>query len=150
MTTEVQTGHGSIFELDDGSGTLTAIGEVFSIPVPNGTTELIDASHMATQDFRDYIQSPLRDGEEADIEMNWIPGSATDTLLKNAIGDTRPFRIEIPAGEGAVSDGTYEFAGSVLVRNYTRNNPMDDRRTGVLTVKWVSAITETYTAPVDA
>lgn len=150
MATDVETGHGSIFELADGAGVLTALGELVTVPIPSGAAELIDASHMATVDFRDYIQSPLRDGEEADLEMNWIPGSATDALAGGALGKTRDFRIQVPAGEGAVSDGFYEFEGSVLVRNYVRTNPMDDKRTGTLTVKWVSAITETYTAPVDA
>ena len=150
MTTAVQTGHGSIFELANASGTLTELGEVTNIPVPNGTSELIEASHMKTVGFLDYIQHPLRDGEEAEIEMNWIPGSATDTLLRDARGKTREFRIVIPAGEGTTSDGTYEFEGSVLVRDYVRNNPKDDKRTGVLLVKWVSAIVETYTPPVSA
>lgn len=150
MATEVQTGHGSTFKLADAADALTLIGEPTNIPVPNGTAELILASHMQTVEFHDYIQHPLREGEEADVEMNWLPGSATDTLLKAAVGKTRDFEIVIPAGEGIVSDGTYKFEGSVLVRNYIRNNPMDDRRTGVLVVKWVSAIVETYTAPVDA
>jgi hypothetical protein len=96
--------------------------------------------HMGTTGFRDFIQSPLRDGEEADIVMNWIPNSATDTLCIAAIGATRAFELVVPAGAGH----TYKFTGSVLVRNYVRNNPMDDKRTATLTVKWVSAITETY------
>lgn len=139
MATDVETGHGSEFYLDDAAGVSTKIAEPFAIPIPSGTSELIDASHMDSVDFRDFIQSPLRDGEEADLEMNWEPGSATDILLQAAVGETRDFRIVIP-----VDDDTYEFTGSVLVRNYVRNNPMDDRRTGVLTVKWVSAITETF------
>lgn len=150
MATEVETGHGSTFKLANAAGVLTEVGEVFTIPIPSGTSELIDASHFGSVDFRDYIQSPLRDGEEADLEMNWIPGLATDELLADARGETREFEIVIPAGQGTTSDGTYTFAGSVLVRNYVRNNPMDDKRTGVLTVKWVSAITETYVAPVNA
>jgi hypothetical protein len=141
MTTSVTTGLGSTFKLADASAVQTLLGEVVEIPVPNGTTDLIDATHMGTTGFRDFIQSPLRDGEEADIVMNWIPNSASDLLCLAAIGATRAFEIVVPAGTGH----TYKFAGSVLVRNYTRNNVMDDKRTCTLTVKWVSAITETYT-----
>lgn len=148
MTTAVQTGHGSTFKLDNAAGVLTLIGEVTNIPIPSGSFELIDASHYGSVDYKDFIQAPLKDGEEADLEMNWIPGSATDTLLRDAVGKTRDFEIVVPAGEGATSDGTYTFAGQVLVRNYVRENPMDDKRTGTLTVKWVGAITETYVAPV--
>jgi hypothetical protein len=141
MSTSVTTGLGSTFKLADGSASLTLLGEVVEIPVPNGTTDLIDATHMGTTGFRDFIQSPLRDGEEADIVMNWIPNSASDLLCLAAIGATRAFEIVVPAGTGH----TYKFAGTVLVRNYTRNNVMDDKRTCTLTVKWVSSITETYT-----
>jgi hypothetical protein len=141
MSTSVTTGLGSTFKLADGSASLTLLGEVVEIPVPNGTTDLIDATHMGTTGFRDFIQSPLRDGEEADIVMNWIPNSASDLLCLAAIGATRAFEIVVPAGTGH----TYKFAGTVLVRNYTRNNVMDDKRTCTLTVKWVSSITQTYT-----
>ena len=151
MATDVEeTGLGSTFKLADTADLLTLIGEPTNIPIPTGTTELIDVSHYGSVDFRDFIQAPLKDGEEADIEMNWIPGSATDTLVKDAVGKTRDFEIVVPAGAGLVSDGTYKFEGSVLVRQYVRENPFDDKRTGTLTVKWVGAITETYTAPVDA
>jgi hypothetical protein len=148
MTTAVQTGHGSTFKLANAAASLTLIGEPTNIPIPTGQTDLIDASHHASVDYRDFIASPLKDGEEADLEMNWVPGSATDTLLKDAVNATRAFEIVIPAGEGATTDGTYKFTGSVLVRQYIRENPMDDKRTGTLRVKWVGAITEVYTAPV--
>lgn len=148
MTTAVQTGHGSTIKLANSSGVLTLLGEPTNIPIPAGTTDLIDASHFGSVDYKDYIQSPLKDGEEADIEVNWIPGLATDTLLRQAVGATRAFEIIVPAGKGATTDGTYKFTGSVLVRNYTRENPMEDKRTGTLTVKWVGAVTETYVAPV--
>jgi hypothetical protein len=148
MATEVTTGLGSTFKLANAAAALTLIGEPTNIPIPSGATDLIEASHYASVDFKDFISSPLKDGEEADLTMNWVPGSATDSLLRAAVGQTRAFEIVVPAGEGATSDGTFKWTGSVLVRNYVRENPFDDKRTGTLTVKWVGAITETYTAPV--
>jgi hypothetical protein len=141
MATDVETGLGSEFRLDDALGVLTLLGEVVDIPIPTGSAELIDASHMKTTGFLDYIQSPLRDGEEADVVMNWIPNSATDTLLVAARGETRDFEIRV-----FQDTGVYIFAGSVLVRDYVRQNPMMDKRTGTLRVKWVSTITETWDA----
>lgn len=141
MTTSVQTGLASTFKLANASAVLTLLGEVVEIPIPNGTTDLIDATHMGTTGFRDFIQSPLRDGEEAEVVLNWIPGSATDALAVAAIGATRAFEIVVP--QGATS--TYKFTGTVLVRDYKRANPLDDKRTGTLVVKWVSSITETFT-----
>lgn len=147
MTTEVQTGHGSTFKLANAGGTLTLLGELTKIPIPTGKTDLIDASHYQSVDFKDFIAAPLKDGEEAELEMNWVPGLATDVLCRDAVDDTRDFEIVVPAGEGGTTDGSYKFEGSVLVREYKRDNPMDSKRTGTLTVKWVGAITETYTAP---
>ncbi len=139
MTTAVETGHGSEFWLANATGVLTKLGEVFNIPVPNTeAAELIDASHMDTVTYRDYIQSRLREGIESDIEMNWVPGDATETLLLAAVGTSRNYKIVIKKGTG-----TREFAGACLVRNYMRENPMEERRTGTLTVKWTSVPVET-------
>lgn len=138
MATDVETGHGSEFWLDNASGTLTKIGEPFNVPIPNTEAPgLIDASHMDTVDYKDYIQERLSEGVESDIEMNWLPGGATETLLLEAKGKKRDYRIVIPVGEGE-----REFTGVLLVRNYVRENPMSERRTGVLTVKWLSAPVE--------
>jgi hypothetical protein len=141
MATDVEVGLGSTFKLADGAGLLTLLGEITEMPIPTGTADLIDASHYGTVGFRDYIQSPLRDGEEADFVLNWIPNSATDILAVAARGNTRAFEIRV-----FQDTGVYIFTGSVLVRDYIRTNPLDDKRTGTLRVKWVSAITEVWDA----
>jgi hypothetical protein len=138
MTTEVETGIGSEFWLANASGTLTLLGEVTNIPIPSGTTDLIEASHMKSVGYKDYIPSPLQDGEEADLNMNWIPGSATDTLCVEAKNKTREFKIVVPV-DGAPA---IQWTGDVLVRNYVRVNPLQDKRSGTLTVKWVGDIVE--------
>lgn len=138
MATDVEDGRAE-FYLDDAVGVSTKLGEVFGIPIPAGAADLIQASHFDTVGFHDYIVSRLRDGEEADVEMNWIPGSATDTLLVAAKGATRDFQIKV-----FQDAGVYTFDGSVVVRDYVRVNPLGDRRTGTLKVKWVSAITEAW------
>ncbi|MGE0178987.1 MAG: phage tail tube protein [Sphingomonas sp.] len=137
MTTEVETGHGSQFWLDDAGGTPVQLAEVLSVPIPSGAAELIKASHMGTTGFHDYITAPLREGEEAEVTMNFLPGSPTDQLCVAAVGATRDFRAVIPTGAG-----TYEYSGSVIVRDYKRGNDMEDRRQAALVIKWVSAITE--------
>jgi hypothetical protein len=142
MTTEVETGIGSEFWLANASDTLVLLGEVTNIPIPSGTTALIDASHYKSVGFKDYISAPLQDGEEADLNMNWIPGSATDALCAEAKNKTRAFKIVVPVdGEPAV-----QWTGEVLVRNYVRINPNEDKRTGTLTVKWVGEIIEAEAA----
>ena len=138
MATDVETGHDSTFELDNASGTLTKLGEITGVmPVPSGAAPLLDATHFETVDFMDYIQGPLQDGEEVDIEMNWIPGSATDALCREAKGKTRDYKITLP-----VDEDTYEITGSVLVRDYISTNPNLEKRSCILRVKWVGASTE--------
>jgi hypothetical protein len=137
MATEVETGHGSEFWLDNESGTLTLLGEITDVPIPSGAADLIDASHMKTVGFKDFIQAPLKDGEEADLVMNWIPGSATDALARGSVGKVRDYKIVLP-----VDGDTWEITGSVLVRDYVRTNPMGDKRSGTLRVKWVGDSTE--------
>lgn len=138
MATEVETGHGSTFALENGSGTLVVLGEVTGvIPIPSGAADLINVSHFQSVDFMDYIQSPLQDGEEVELEMNWIPNSTTDALCREAKGKTRDYEIVLPVGAG-----TWEISGSVLVRDYIRANPMSAQRSARLRVKWVGESTE--------
>lgn len=139
MATDAETGHGSEFWLDDENSTLFELGEITDVPVPDGEAALIDASHHKTVGFKDYIQAPLQEGEEADLVMNWIPNSDTDAVCRGAVGQRRDFRINCPA-EG----GVYRFEGTVLVRKYTRQNPREEKRVGTLKVKWVSEVTETF------
>jgi hypothetical protein len=134
---DVETGHGSALFLANASGTLVELAELTTIPIPNGTTDLINVSHMKTVGYQDYINAPLADGEEAELGMNWIPGSPTDVLCLEAKNKKRAFKIVIPVGDGA-----RQFTGTVLVRNYVRNNPMQDKRDATLTVKWIGDITE--------
>jgi hypothetical protein len=139
----VRTGHQSEFWLADDADTLVKLAEVIEIPLPAGAKDLIETSHMETTGYKSYISAPLRDGDEAGIVMNYIPGSATDVLIQEAwdAGTERSFKIVIPVD--ADGSTTREFTGELIVRNYERGNPMEDRRTATMTVKWTSPITET-------
>jgi hypothetical protein len=134
----VQTGHLSEFWLHNGTA-LTKLGEVLEVPLPSGAADLVETSHMETTGFKSYISAPLREGEEADLVMNYIPNSATDVLLRaaKAAGDARAYKIVLKNGAG-----TWEITGSAVVRDYVRSNPLDDRRTATATLKWVNAETE--------
>ncbi|KMS54720.1 phage tail protein [Sphingobium cupriresistens] len=139
---DVETGHLSEFWLKDptsGSSTLVELGELTEVPLPEGTADLVETSHMKTIGYKSYINAPLKDGEEADLVMNYIPGSVTDQLCRKAKAYGRPLEYKIVLVNG---DGTWEISGQLIVRNYVRSNPMLDRRTGTLRVKWASEETE--------
>jgi hypothetical protein len=144
MPSEVETGIGSEFWLADETDHLVEVAELTNIPIPNGAIGLIEVSHMKTVGFKDYINEPLADGEEADLGMNWLPGSDTEELCIGAKGKKRRFKINVPV-DGVLAR---QFTGTVLVRNYSRNNPMQEKRDATLTVKWVGEIVEAaYAAP---
>ncbi|BBD01839.1 phage tail tube protein [Sphingobium sp. YG1] len=139
---DVETGHLTEFWLWDwtlGTPALVELGELTEVPLPEGTADLVETSHMKTIGFKSFINAPLKDGEEADLVMNYIPGSPSDILCRKAKNDGRPHAFKIVLVNGS---GTWEITGDVLVRNYTRSNPMEDRRTATLRVKWVSEAAE--------
>lgn len=140
----VKTGHLTEFWLHDpaaaaGAGALVELAELIEVPLPSGAHDLVETSHMKTSGFKSYINAPLREGEEADVTMNYDPGSATDALIRaaRAAGTARAYKIVITK-----ATGTWEITGSLIVRDYTRNSPMDDRKTATMRVKWVSTETE--------
>lgn len=141
MATEAQIGLGTEFWMDDNALTpvLTKLGEIISVTPPNPQTAEVEATHMGSPDRRrEYISGMIEDGEGT-FEMNYVPGSATDALIRGAqaSGLTKGYKIVIPDGTG-----TWEIEGECIVRGYERNIPIDDRMTATLTVRFTGASTE--------
>lgn len=138
----VKTGHLSEFHLHDGTS-LVELEEVLSISLPSGAPDLVETSHMKTTGFKTYINAPLQEGEEAEITMNYDPGSATDVLIRaaKAAGTSRAYKIVITN-----TAGEWEISGNLVVRDYIRDVPMDDRKVATMRVKWVGAETEAAAA----
>lgn len=139
---DVETGHLTEFWLWDytlATPALVELAELTEVPLPEGQADLVETSHMKTVGYKSFINAPLRDGEEADLVMNYIPGSASDILCRKSKNDGRPHAFKIVLVNGS---GTWEITGDLLVRNYVRSNPMLDRRVSTLRVKWVSDETE--------
>jgi|GEM_PF-569230 hypothetical protein len=135
---DVETGHLTEFWLRDpdlAADQLVELGELTEVPLPEGVADLVETSHMKTIGYKSFMNAPLKDGEEADLVMNYIPGSPTDILCRKAKAYGRPLEFKTVLVNG---DGTWEITGSLIVRNYVRSNPMLDRRTATLRVKWVS------------
>lgn len=139
MATEAQIGWGAEFHLDNSSGTLTELGEITGISLPTPETAEVEATHFKSPDRRrEYIAGLIEDGEGT-FEMNYVPGSATDALLREAqdSGETRDYMIVIPDGAG-----TWEVTGQCIVRRYERSVPIEDRMTASVTVRFTGATTE--------
>lgn len=134
-------GHGSAVFMDNSTGVSTELGEITSLTLPNPETQEVEATHFKSPNRRrEYIAGLIEDGEGT-FEMNLVPGSATDALIRQAqdSGDTRDYRIVIPAD----NDGeTWEVTGQWIVRGYERMVPNDDRMTARLTVRFTGAAAE--------
>ena len=141
MTTEAQIGIGAEFWLDDNAVTpvLTKLGEILSIKPPNSQTAEVEATHFGSPSRRrEYISGLIEDGEGS-FEMNYVPNSATDVLIRadQTSGLTKNYKIIIPNGVG-----TWKILGTCIVKGYERNVPIADRMTATLTVRFTGASTE--------
>jgi predicted secreted protein len=137
--TDARIGYGAEFWLDNAAGTLTELGEITGVSLPNPQLDDVDATHFASPDRRrEYIAGLIEDGEGT-FEMNYVANSTTDALIRAAISDgvTRSYRIILPDG------GTgWKIDGDCIVKGYERNVPIDDRMTATLTVRFTGASTE--------
>ena len=140
MTTEVGLGLGSEFWLDNASDTLTQLDEIISVALPNSQIADVEATHMASPNRRREFIAGLIDDGEGTIEMNYVPGSATDHLIRPAPTDgaTRDYKVVLPVADGT----TWEVTGDCIVKGYERNVPIDDRMTATLTIKFTGASAE--------
>lgn len=138
MTTTAKIGWGATFKLHNGTS-LTAIGEVIAISLPNSQTAEVEATHFESPNRRREFIAGLIDDGEGSFEMNLEPGGTTDALIRAAqtAGDSRAYEIQIPK-----PSGTWKVTGTCIVKGYERRVPIDDRMTAVLTVRFTGAATE--------
>ena len=135
MTTNVGIGLGSEFWLDNASGVLTQLDELLSVTPPNPQIEEVEATHMGST-AREFIAG-LTDFGEGEFEFNFIPHNATDQLIRAAISDRvqRSFKIVLPRAAG----DTQEITGECIVKGWVPNDPIDDRMTATLTVRYTGS-----------
>jgi hypothetical protein len=134
MTTNVGIGLGSEFWLDNASGTLTQLDELLSVTPPNPQVADVEATHMGST-AREFIAG-LTDYGEGAFEFNFIPHNATDVLIRAAIVDKvgRNFKVVLPIADGT----TQEVTGECIVKGWVPTDPIDNRMTATLTVRYTS------------
>ena len=92
------TGYSATVQLDNAGGSLTTIGEVITATPFGASVGTVDATHLSSPSgYREHI-STLPDMGEGSVSINFDPGSATDVLVRTAIGDRliRTFKVTYP------------------------------------------------------
>jgi predicted secreted protein len=143
MSEKETIGWGTEFHLGNGASpnVLVELEKVFELTPPEETADDIEVTHFKSpQRRREFIRG-LIDSGEFEVQMNYIAGSPTDELCRDAFnaGDTRPFKTVIPDETGQPG---WEIAGFVYVKSYARAIPLDDKLTATLTCKVTGAVAE--------
>lgn len=120
MTTEARIGWGAELQIgtSDSPASLVELGEVRSFGTPTDTADEHEVTHFKSPNRRkEYIQGLIDSGEIA-ATMNYVPGSATDLLLTEALdsGTTRSVRFIIPDQTGQPD---WQITTSGFVKRYT-------------------------------
>lgn len=112
------------------------IALVGDIDMPDEQVDEVDVTHMKSPGRRRQFIAGLIDSGELTFPMNLIPGSQTDTLMKElkASGEEVIVGITLP-GEGTLEE---QFTG--FLKGYGRSAPIDDKMTAEATFRLSSFI----------
>jgi len=117
---------------------------VVSFTLPSAETETVEATHLKSDGRRrEYIAGMIEDGE-LEVVLNYIPGSATDTLIRTAAtaGNARAFMAVIPR-----ATANWNITGTCIVTGYDRGSvEADGKMEATMTVRLTGASTEAAAA----
>lgn len=98
---------------------LTELVEVVSFGLPDEQADEVEVTHLKSEDRRKEYISGLTDGGEVEVGLNYVPGSATDILIRDAkdAGDIRAVRFIIPGTDG---EPAWQITTTGFVKGYKR------------------------------
>lgn len=140
MSTQAAIGFGTLFKVRTATGpdVFTTIGEQTNVTPFGVSVDSIDASHMQSPNaWREFIAG-LKDAGEASVDINYVPGGSTETLLFSLLGSAQVFRTVFPSGAIA------QYSG--IITEISPETPLDDKMAVSLTVKISGQITLTAAA----
>lgn len=144
MTTEARIGWGGEFQLSSSSSAagLVEIGEVVSFGLPDDETDEVEVTHLKSPNRRREFISGLVDGGEVEVSLNYVPGSASDILIRAAkeAADVRAVRFIIPGTDGTAA---WQITTSGFVKGYARGPiQVGDKIEATLRIRITGAQTE--------
>jgi hypothetical protein len=137
---EARIGWGSEFFLADANGTLVELDEVTSVALPEEMADDVEVTHLKSPGKRKEYRPGLIEPGDGTIELNYIPGSATDVLIRAAAGGgIRAFKTTLPDETGSPA---WAVEGYLYVKGRSRSVPIGDRMTTTVSVRFSGPSTE--------
>lgn len=136
-------GWGAGVQLHNGT-TLVELDEVVSFPLPEDQADEIEVTHLKSPDRRREYIAGLIDGGTVEVELNYVPNSETDQLIRAArsAADVRTIVFTIPDG-----DTGWEITTSAFVQGYARGPvAVDQKMNAVVRFRITGAQTEAAVA----
>ncbi|MFZ5719201.1 MAG: phage tail tube protein [Pseudomonadota bacterium] len=117
-------------ETSEGSGVYTELAEITNITPPSATINDVEVTHMKSPGRAREFKPGLTDYGTATFEMNWIPGSATETFILawRAAGETRSVRL-------TYGDTLEVDTFPAYPQSWERGAQIGEKMSGSLTVK---------------
>ncbi|RME67250.1 MAG: hypothetical protein D6782_02940 [Alphaproteobacteria bacterium] len=124
---EVSTGDKLQVEDPAGGGTYVDIAELVNVTIPTLSTEAVDVTHQGSGAIKQYTPG-LADYSAVTAEINWVPGSSSDTLIGTIVGgrETRSWKV-------IVSATSYTF--NAFVESFEVSGGLGEKRTASLTLR---------------
>lgn len=133
-------GYGTTFAIEDDASpqAYVALGEVFNVSPPSFTTDTVDVTHMTSPNRTREFTAGLTDPGECSVEMNFVPGSASDlrilAILALPLSERKKScKITYPNTKTRTFDGIFT--------NYEAAVPNEDKMTCTLTMKVTGPVT---------
>lgn len=141
---EAEIGYGTGFFLGLTEATLLELDEVTKVPFAEEVADDVEKTHFKSRGRRKEYGSGLIEPGEDTLELNYIPGSPTDALIRAAHQSGKPYLYEtyLPAPAGK----WWKISGYLIVKSRGRNVPIGDRMTQSVSVRFTGESAEATAA----
>lgn len=131
--TNAKIGFGALFKIEslDSPNVMITVGEITSIKPPSVSRDAVDATHSESPEgWREFIAG-LKDGGEASVDLNFVPGGAGITMLLRELGvDTvTACAITLP------TTPAYSWTFDAILTGFEPDIPIDDKMSATATFK---------------
>ena len=142
---DARIGWGTTFKLEKADHTLLELDEVTDIPLPSEEAADVEVTHYKSAGRRKEYRGGLIEPGNGNLVLNYIPGSATDLLIREAhqAGTPRKYEAILPDEAGAAD---WKISGFLIIKSRGRAVPIGDRLVQTVGVRFTGNSTEAAVA----